>query len=330
MAAKDVGSDALKGAAVGSVVPGVGTAVGAIGGGIYGLFDGDDPVIGGGSKPAGPAVPNYDLGIQGTEWGGYAGAGNDYSNRGLGYQSNANDVMNDAVGAAWEPRGPQAWENQQLSDNEENSRDWDQSGAIELAREAAMGLTPSAAAYQMQSGLDQSLAAQQAQMGGARGSAGIALASGNAASNSANLMNQTYNQAAQLRAQEMANATGLYGGLAGQQRSQDQNRLSMGNQMSQYNAGLNDQYKLGMLNAGSQYGNLGLGYYNGAQNPLTNTASSQNLAYDRFYNQHESNANRAAGIAGTNAQIGQQNQDRTLRWVGTAGETFGRVAGAAG
>ncbi len=160
--------------------------------------------------------------------------------------------------------GPSVVENQQLSNNESATRGGDEAGALQLQREAAMGYAPSQAAYQMQDGLNQSLAAQQAMQGSARGNAGIAMASANAASNGAALQNQTYNQAAALRAQEMATARGMYGGLAGDVRTRDQSRLGMATDVDKFNATDATNNRLGAGDLGAKYGNLGLGYYNGA------------------------------------------------------------------
>ncbi len=232
--------------------------------------------------------------------GGYGGGYNNQmsqglTNLGLGGSAVAGKNANYWQDQASQTRGPQAYENQDLSNRESASRYGDQNGALMLQREAAMGNAPSAAAYQMQRGLDQSLGAQQAQMGAARGNAGIALASSGAAANSANLMNQTYNQAGQLRAQEMSNARGQYGELASQQRGQDLNRLGMGNDMANRNADRNDAYRLGAGGLANQFGNQGLGWYNGS--------TSANDADGRL----------ALGYAQLNSGIAQGNADRKLK-----------------
>ncbi len=313
-----VASGAGKGAAMGSVVPGFGTAAGALIGGLGGLFSSDDdepqapkgPMVGG--MVAGPDGTNASesyIGQYGTpqvSWGGNENAAAEYSALGLGGFGKAINGQDWASGQMMARRGPQAYENQDLSDQEAYSRGYHQDGALQLAQEAAMGQGPSEAAFMMQRGLDQSLAAQQSQMGSARGNAGIALASGNAAANSANLMNQTYGQAGQLRASEMAGARAQYGGLAGQQREQDQARLQMGNQMGQYNASLNDAYRTGMGGVANAYGATGIGYYNAAQNPLS----------------------QAGNISIQGHQIGQtSNDDAWNRYAGVNADRLGRNAG---
>ncbi len=260
------------------------------------------------------------------QWGGEGGAAN-WSTMGLGGMNNAQ------MGQTWSgkegnrARGATAFENQALSDNEAYSRGYDQSGSIQLAREAAMGEGPSAAAYQMQRGLDQSLAAQQAQMGSARGNAAIAMAGGNAAANSANLMNQTYQQAGQMRADEMAQARGLYGGLSGQMREQDQARLQQGSQMSQFNAGLNDQYKLGMGALSNQFGNQANQWYNSAQNPITQQGNLELGGY-----QVAQGAATAANELKAAAQQAKRDADQAEKdkWLGLAGTAVTAGGGAAG
>lgn len=223
-------------------------------------------------------------------------------------------------------RGPRAWENQELSNREAEARYGDQSGAMQLAREAAMGMAPSQAAYQLQAGLDRGLAQQSAMAGGARGSAGLAMASANQAAAGANMQNQAFTEAGRLRAQEMGDARQLYGGLAGQQRDQDMQRLQMGNQMSQFNAGLNDQYRLGMAGAANQAAQGGLGWYQASQNPYNQQLGAdverEKIAADS-YNQNE---NRKAEVMQANAEAKyRRDQDK---WS-AAGTVFNTVAGAA-
>lgn len=227
-------------------------------------------------------------------------------------------------------RGPQAMEDRELANREAASRYGDQAGSVQLAREAALGQAPSQAAYQLQSGLDRSLAQQQAIAGGARGNAGIALASANANAAGANLQNQAFNQAGQLRAQEMADARNLYGGLASNMRSQDQNRLQMGNQMSQYNAGLNDQYRLGMGQLANQYNQSGLGWYQASMNPYDKQGQlgmQTGMTNADSYNQAEA---RRAGISQANTDARARQNDRLWSFGTTATGIGGSIVGANG
>jgi hypothetical protein len=251
-------------------------------------------------------------------WGGYQGAAGDWSQIGLDRMGQSTGGQNWAQGQAQANRGPQAQENQQLSNLEAQSRGWDQAGALQLAREGAMGLAPSQAAYQMQAGLDRSLANQQAIAGGARGGAGIAMASANANASAANLQNQAYTAGGQLAAQEQQAYRQMYGDMANQQRAQDQNRLGMGNQMSQYNAGLNDQYRLGMGGLANQYGQTGLGWYNAAQSPYDKQAQlDQQTGMANLDSQNQSQAIKA-GVSQANAQQRAGQADRLWSLAGTA------------
>ncbi len=227
--------------------------------------------------------------------------------------------------------GPgQGQENQELSDLEFGTRQYDQAGAMQLQREAAMGQAPSEAAYMMQRGLDQGLASQQAQMGGARGAAGLALAGGNAMANSANMQNQAFTNAGQLRAGEMAQARGAYGDMANQMRAQDQSRLGQGNAMSQFNAGQRGQFGASAGNVGAAYGNVGLGYYADKGKPFSDSLSShtQTAMGDPAsrYRGFEGNAD----IAGRNATSRQAQGNKAIDTLLSFGQTAGSAAASGG
>lgn len=246
-------------------------------------------------------------------------------------QFGINGMTNAGGGASWAQaqaqarRGPQAYESQGLSNLEYQSRMGDQAGALQLAREAAMGRAPSAAAYQMQAGLDQSLANQQAMVGGARGGAGLALASANQGANAANLQSQAFNSASQLRANEMAQGRAQYGQLSGQMREQDQNRLNMGNQMAQFNAGLNDQYRLGMANQANARDQNALGWYQASQHPY-DAQQQGDIARAQIgsdnYNQAQS---LQAGINTANADARARQNDRLWGFAGGGANLLGQM-----
>lgn len=245
----------------------------------------------------------YDVNPQ--YWGGDPNAAQDYYNigqAGLG-QSNANA---DWASQQMRDNGPQAFENQQLSNNEATSRGYHQEGALNLALQGALGNQPSAAAYQMQAGLDRAVANQSAMAGGARGAAGLALAQGNAAANVANLQNQAFNEAGQLRANEVAGYTGMYGQLAGQQREQDQNRLGMGNQMSQFNAGNTTQRQLGFGQLANESQRTGQGWYGQMANPY-------NQQYQGNLEQEKNRQSSYENSLGLGASISQANADEAAR-----------------
>jgi hypothetical protein len=132
------------------------------------------------------------------------------------------------------------------------------------------------------------------------------------------MQNQAFTEGGRLRAQEMADYTNMYGNLSTQQRQQDQNRLQMGNQMSQFNASQNDNYKLGMAGAANQYGQTGLGWYNASQNPYNQQGqldSQANAINADSYNQNEA---RKAGVAQANADARRSQTDRLWALGGTA------------
>lgn len=261
-------------------------------------------------------APNVDV-----NWGGSPDAAANWAKMGAGNMQNSQGLNNWAQNQAQWDRGATAVEDQTLANREADARYGDQSGALQLSREAAMGMAPSAAAYQMQSGLDQATAQQAAMAGGARGAAALANAQGNAGNNVAALQNQAYNQGGQLRAQEMANARTQYGQMADTQRAQDQSRLQMGNQMSQYNAGANDQYKLGMGNLANGASAQAQGWYNAAQNPLNQQMNAQagnaQLNSGNFNNQQALNASVSTG----NADLANANKQQMVGFFSQAGNS---------
>ncbi len=122
-----------------------------------------------------------------------------------------------------------------------------------------MGQAPSAAAYQLQAGLDQGLAQQQSMGRSARGAAGLATAESNAGYNSGAMQQNAFTQGGMLRSQDMAAGRGLYGSLLNDQRGQDANALGEANKMSQFNANQYDQYRNQMGNADVAFGSVANG-----------------------------------------------------------------------
>ena len=199
-------------------------------------------------------------------------------------------------------RGPQAVENGMLANREAQAGGYQQD-AVNMARQAALGNAPSVAARQMQAGMDQAVAGQASMAGSARGAAALAQASGNAQANVANVQNQTFNQAGQLRAQEMAQARGQYQAGTDAMRQAEQGRLQMGNQMGQFNANLNDQYKMGM-------GQLGLGYQNAAQGWNGQNLEVGKMQYGADMQAQQINADQHSQSQAINAGVSQANADR--------------------
>src|SRR6185437_14858576 len=135
-----------------------------------------------------------------------------------------------------------------------------QNNALAMYQQAAQGNGPSAAQAQLQSGLDQSIQAQQAQAASARGGFGLANAQHQAAQNQAQLAGQAANNAAQLRAQEQQAAMAGYGNLGSTIQSQQAgNALAQqGNQLQAYGMGAGQQLAYNQLGQGNQlqYQNL--------------------------------------------------------------------------
>ncbi len=178
--------------------------------------------------------------------------------------------------------GNQAQENSQLAGNEASGAGGHQAGATGLARAMAYGMGPSEGAYQLQAGLDQASRMQTAIGRSARGGAAMATAGANQQANTANLQQNAYTNAGLLRAQEMAPGRSMYGQMLGQQREQDQARIGMANEMSQFNAGQKDRYRLGMGQAGLALGQAGMGgqeidlnYYQQGMNPVNAQTQAQ-------------------------------------------------------
>ena len=260
-----------------------------------------------------------------TYFGGDPNAANNWSQMGVNQMGSAGKGSAYAQGQMQKERGPQAFEHQTLSDREAYARGYDQNGSIQLAREAAMGQAPSEAAYAMQAGLDRSQAANASQAGSARGAGAMALAGANASAAGAAMNQQAFTEAGRLRAQEMANARGLYGQLSAGQREQDLQRLGMGNQMSMGNAQMNDQYRLGMGQLGAQYSQAGQGWYNSAMDPqraqLEADIQQQKMNSDNWNQAQALNS----GVSQANADAAAQMRDRWISMAAGGAKTVGSM-----
>jgi hypothetical protein len=115
--------------------------------------------------------------------------------------------------------------------------------ALDLLKQQATGTAPSAAALQMQQGLEAAIAAQHAQAASARGMT-PAMASHLAAQNIGTLQQQAVAQGAQLRAQEQAQAQESYAGAQGKLQGQLLEALQ-------------GQQRLGIVGGEQQLGALG-------------------------------------------------------------------------
>lgn len=242
-------------------------------------------------------------------------AGNMYD-WGKHYGDQGQDLYNQAFTG-----GNQAQENPYLVDRF-NQAGANQQDAMALARAAALGEAPSEAQYMMQQGLNNAVAGQQSQMASARGAAALANAQGNAAGNMAALQNQAAMQGGQLRAQEMANARGMFGGFANQYTQDQLARLGMANQMAMGNAQNANNYTMGMLGQAGNFAGLGQGYMGMGNTVATNQATNMgNVATG----QATANANA------TNARnnIIAYNQGNDKQFLGNVFNTAGKVVGNA-
>jgi hypothetical protein len=261
-----------------------------------------------------------------------------YRNAGSPYGGMSGSLYKDAMS-----RDVPVQESQYYSDNEGQSRAYQQAG-LDLTTQAAMGLAPSEAAYQMQRGLDQASAAQNSMQGSARGAAAIANAQGNATSNIAGLQQGVFTDAGQLRAQEMAQARGMMGTQSQALRGMDQGRLNSSNEFGLANRSMGNQQQLGLLAASQGYGGLdnsrysvnqnaalgnaqlGQGYYEQglgvARNQSTADASNRDAAQTNQKWQQE----QQAGVDRANTQKRQQ----TGQMIGAAVSTqFGNAVNTA-
>ncbi len=202
---------------------------------------------------------------------------------------------------AGQMRSPRAFENQTLSNLEAQSRGM----GLGLASSAAHGNQPSEAAMLMRSGMNRAIANQSALSGSARGNSGLAMAQANQGGNVAAMQNQAYTDSAALRAKEMAEARGQYLNAASAQRGMDQNRLQIGNQMAQYNAGLNDQYSLGMGQLGLGASNTAADWYGKAQNPLNQDLQAQQFYEGQSKSAWDNYVQNQLAVAGANAGVEQ-------------------------
>ena len=156
--------------------------------------------------------------------------------------------------------GPAVNENRLYAEREASGAGGHQAGAINLASRLAAGNTPSAAAMQLQRGLNTATAQQTAMGRSARGGAAIASAGSNAAANTANLQQNAFTQGGLLRARDMSQGRGLLGSALGQAQSQDEARMGEANRVGQFNSQFRDQSALNWGNAA-----LGLGEVENAQ-----------------------------------------------------------------
>lgn len=236
----------------------------------------------------------------------------DQSGLGMDAARRAGDMSQYAFNEMVGGRGAQASEDPRLAGMATSTADQGQS--LDLLRGAAMGNAPSAAEGAYMNALNRGMAQQRGVAAGARGSAGLALAQGGLGANIAGMQTQAANDMSQIRANEMAQARGMYNQGATQARGQNIDRMGLNNQMAMGNAKLQNDYRMGMGQTAASLGQTGIGYYNAGINA---GLGREELRGD-MYNQAQ---NRAAGVNQANADRRGQQADRITNTVLGIGRT---------
>lgn len=182
---------------------------------------------------------------------------------------------------------------------------------------AAAGDAPSAAQAQLRQGLDASIRAQMSLANSGRGAGADAMqAQRMAASQGARMQLAAQGQSAMLRAQEQAQARGMYTDALGQQRGQDQQRNAYFLQQAMGQAGMNQQMALANMNAQQQanMGNVGFqlqsrglddqsaqGYMRLGMAGTQQAAAQEMASRQMWMDFQQMMLNRSMGIQGVNA-----------------------------
>lgn len=245
------------------------------------------------------------------------------------------------TGANAAQAGPaaQAVEEQWWSAQQGQSRG-DQRDALGLMAGAARGEAPSQAQSLMAQGMNQAIAQGQAAAGGARGAAALANAQSNAAANTMNLQQSTANQMAALRANEMAQARGEYGGMASNLRQADLARLQQSTNMNMFNAGQTNQGNIANAQMKNQYmtgmGGLSVGMggnvnnaYMGGLRPLEAQTSNNATLQDLQNNAHQASEDRKAGRMEADTRRSQENRRENIDLGVNSGKTTGEITAGA-
>lgn len=178
--------------------------------------------------------------------------------------------------------------------------------ALSMMGGAARGEAPSVAMQQLQMGRDQSLQNSMAMANSVRGGGANLAASQMAAQRQqGEMMGQVNQQAAQLRAGEMATARQQYGQMASAQRAQDLQAQGLDfqsaqaqAQMEQQQHGLNDQYSMGLY---------GLGQHSADQSQMGGIKGQEDMSGNQL-----AAGQINAGVAGINAGASAQGGSQAL------------------
>lgn len=195
-----------------------------------------------------------------ADFGGVPNGAAGYHDLQLGHMDDNNVQQKQAqAGADWAQAGFQGNRGNQAGENASQVADYNQSRgneneALGMMGTAAAGGAPSAAAGQMNLDMNGMMGQRAGAMGAARGLSALGGAQmGGAAADAATGI---AGGAGMARSKEIGDAVGAYGGMAGTVRGQDIGRIGQYDQMSQFNADLNNQHRLDMGAIGLNYGNL--------------------------------------------------------------------------
>jgi hypothetical protein len=197
-----------------------------------------------------------------------------------------------------------------------------QQQGLALLGSAAAGNQPSAAAIQQQQGVQSALQTQLALAASARGSAGMADAQYNAGQNAAATQQSAVDNAASLRASEMATAQQAYSGAAAGLSAAGANAVQ-GAQAEQAQQAAQAQYQsTNQYNQTNQNTQNDLAYQGLAQN----AAAAQLGANETEVGQQSTNYNAAmAANAAIEEQNAQNNTSSGNNIVSTIGDVIGHI-----
>jgi hypothetical protein len=185
-----------------------------------------------------------------------------------------------------------------------------QVSALGMQQSAALGQQPSVAAIQQRQGVDAAIRSQQALAAGARGQAALAGAQYNAAQNTGAIQQSAVNEAAKLRAGEMAQARGAFDASSQALRSgdmslrgQDLQQATTQAQLTDAQRARNDAFQLGMT--GFETGVRGAqlnAQMGGVQQASTNALGASGI--DQKTAEGNAGRNQAGGLFGVGTIAG--------------------------
>ncbi len=230
-------------------------------------------------------------------------------------------------------RGPMSVENKLLSQRESQSRSV-QGDALKYSMAQAMGTAPSAAAFQTRGALNEAMGGYHAGAGAARGLAALSGAQTIGAAGLGGSAGSIGAQGADARAGEIGAGIQSYGAQAGQMVGQDLTRNGMGNQNSQFNRGLNDDWKLGNANLAIGQGRLGVAQSGTDQGWFAESMKPADIQFqlDQEAAAWEAGANADRAAADIGGDVAKRQQTQALvGGITQAGLTaVGSLAGPAG